>query len=76
MSAAGRGVSASTWARVRIGWASFGPGLNVIRTPSASSGNRMSEKTIAASSGKRRSGCSDTSTARSGVLHKVRKSTP
>jgi len=44
-----------------------GPGLNWISTPSASSGVMMSLKMMAASSGKRRNGCSVISAAISGV---------
>ena len=52
-----------------------GPGAKSSLTPIPSTGVMISLKRIAASIPKRRTGCSVTSTARSGVLVSVRKST-
>ena len=65
------GATGATWG---IGRATCGPGLNSSSTPMASSGTMMSEKMMAASSAKRRSGCRLASTASSGVRQTVRKS--
>ena len=50
------------------------PSVKNSSSPMASGMVRMSENRIAASSGKRRSGCSVTSQASSGVVHSVLKS--
>ena len=56
---------------LRMGFSMTGPpsGAKWKPMPIGSSGSRMSAKTMAASSSKRRSGCSVTSQATSGRLH-------
>ena len=70
--------SRATSAAVRMGESTTGPTPSSIRTstPRAATGTMMSENRIAASSGIRRSGCSVTSTARSGVRHVSSMSRP
>ena len=58
---------AATSAGVVTGAATTGPGVKSTATPIGGSGVMMSEKRIAASTGKRRSGCRVTSAASSGV---------
>jgi hypothetical protein len=68
---ASRAMAASS----RTGWRNFGPSPSTKYSsrPIASGMVRMSENRMAASSGKRRSGCRVTSQAISGVLAMARK---
>ena len=70
------GRSASTAAAVRTGRSSTGPGAKPRPRPRPSSGVMMSENRIAASSGKRRIGCSVASAASSGVRISVEEVVP
>ena len=66
--------SAATSPAERTGRVRWGPGLNVTSTPMAGSGTRMSENRMAASTSRRRTGCSVISHASAGVRQHVRKS--
>src|SRR5260370_12498321 len=67
-------LSLSTSALVRTGSGKFGPASpSSSFKPMASAGIKISEKTMTASTPRRRNGCSETSTANSGVLQTSRK---